>query len=125
MSPEEADFLLDEWARWQRSDPIAIGWAPATPFGKHIKPDPSPSAIPIDENRAILTDKALAKMPQRIRFVVKLHYLGLAPIDAKARRLHMGRKAYLSLIESVKRTVGARIDETRKTAYLTHRARGA
>lgn len=125
MSPEEADFLLDEWARWQRTDPISIGWAPATPFGKQIKPDPSPSSIPIDEERAIITDRVLAKMPRRIVFIVRLHYLGMEPIDTKARRMHLGRKAYLGLIESVRRTVGDRIDQTRKTAYLAHSARGA
>lgn len=116
MTPAEADYLLDEWARWQRADPLTMGWPDATPFGRQIKPDPAPSRIPIDDDRALRTDRVLAKMPARIRFIAKMHYLDLAPIDQKARRLRLGRKAYLAKIEGIKRVVAARLDETRKQA---------
>ena len=116
MTPKEADFLVDEWARWQRGDDIRIGWAPSTPFGKHIKPDPSPASMPIDEERAFRTDRVLAKMPGRIRFIVKLHYLGTAPVDAKARFMRLGRKAYLKLIESVCIVIAERIDANARSA---------
>jgi hypothetical protein len=120
MSPAEADLLLDEWARWQRNDPLKMDWATATPFGRQIKPDPAPSREPIDVERAYRTDRALAKLPKRYRFLIRLHYLDHAPIDAKARRMRMGRKCYLLLIVGVQRVVGIRLDGTRNMAYLEH-----
>lgn len=116
MTPAEADYLLDEWARWQRADPLTMGWDTATPFGRQIKPDPAPSRIPIDDARVLRTDRVLAKLPGRIRFIVRLHYLGLEPIDQKARRLRLGRKAYKLRIEAVQKLIADRLDGTRKQA---------
>lgn len=103
-------MLLDEWARWQREGALAMDWPTATPFGRQIKPDPRPATLPVDVERALRTDRVLARMPRRYRFYVRLHYLDLSPIESKARRLRMGRNAYRTLIESVQRVIGARLD---------------
>jgi hypothetical protein len=123
LSAKETDYLLDEWARWQRMDPYTMSWPKSAPFGRYIKPDPVPAREPVDEERALATDRVLARMPRRYRFLVRMHYLDSAPIDAKARRMRMGRKAYLLLLEGVQRVVGARLDGTSLPATFSHAAR--
>lgn len=113
MTPEEADYRLEEWARWQRADPLTMSWPTSTPFGRQIKPDPRPGSIAIDEQRALETDKVLAKMPRRYRFIVRLHYLDTGPIDAKAKRMGLGRKGYKALIAGIQRTIAFRLDQPR------------
>lgn len=111
-----AGYLLEEWARWcQGGDTLEIGWPPSTPFGKLIKPDPRPASLPIDVERAYLTDRIVARLPTRYRFLVKLHYLDPAPIDAKARRMRLGRNGYLHLIEGVCRVVAIKLDRNAET----------
>ena len=109
MTPEQVDYLLDEWARWQREDVIRCGWPKATAFGKAIKPDPSPSRVPIDEQRAYITDIAIAHSPRRLRFIIKLHYLGHEPIDAKAHRMRMGRNRYKATLLGVQKIIALHI----------------
>jgi hypothetical protein len=52
-----------------------------------------------------------------------LHYLDFAPIDAKARRMRMGRRSYLMLLEGVQRVVAARLDGTSIQPKIQHAAR--
>jgi hypothetical protein len=94
MSPEQADYLLDEWVRWQSEDVINNGWPRATSFGKAIKPDPRPATLPIDDERAARTDKAVSGMPQRIKSFIRLHYMDRSPISKKAQRLRCTEHAY-------------------------------
>jgi len=101
MTPAEADYLLAEWARWQAGDCINIGYPRSTPFGRLIKPDPMPSRVPVDEARALRTDRAIARLPGRMRFLVKVHYLDRSTIDAKARRLHVTLYAYRKKIKAL------------------------
>ena len=103
MTPQEADYLLAEWARWSRGDVIRIGYPRACAFGLQIKPDPSPSREPVDDARALRTDHAIAALPGRARFLLKLHYLDGSPTDVKALRLRMGRKKYLARVEGVQK----------------------
>lgn len=105
-----AGYLLEEWARWCRHDPLPMDWPHATSFGKLIKPDPRPATEPIDVLRAAATDRVVARLPGRVRFLINLHYLDTGPIDAKARRLRMRRQRYLDLIDGVCRVVALRID---------------
>ena len=114
MTPAEADRLLDEWARWQAGDCVNIGYPRSTPFGRLIKPDPSPSRLPIDVERALRTDRAVAKLTGKRRFMVKVHYLDTGPIDAKARRMHVGRKEYLSRITGICGIIAQLLDPSRK-----------
>jgi len=116
VSPAEADLLLEEWAHWQRTGGIDIGLPHATPFGRLIKPDPSPSRRAIDDERALATDRVLARLPHRYRFLVRLHYLDPAPIEHKARRLRIGRKSYRLLIRGVCAVVAMRLDTTAELA---------
>lgn len=109
MTPALADYLLEEWARWQRETVIHTGWPTSTPFGRHIVPDPAPSRLPVDDDRALKTDRVLAKLPGRYRFLVKLHYLDPAPIDQKARRLRLGRPGYKLLIKGVQSVVAHKL----------------
>ena len=129
MSPEQADLLLEEWARWQCEDVIRCGWPRSTSFGKAIKPDPRPATMPIDDARALETDRIVASLPGRYRFLLRVHYLDKAPIDAKARRLRMGRNGYKLLIRGVQHVIAmrydGRLDEPRESAYIGHNARGA
>ena len=72
MSPSEAEWLLEEWAAWSRGgDVLSIGWAPATPFGRLIKPDPMPARLPVEPDRAMRTDRVVAKLPPRRRLIVQ------------------------------------------------------
>lgn len=128
MSPEETDYLLEEWAHWQRSDPSRLSWPPATPFGRLIVPDPAPPAFAVDVERALLTDRVLARLPRRYRFLVRMYYLDRAPIESKARRMRMGRRAYEMLMIGVRRVIGVRLtealDQPRKSAKFGQAARG-
>jgi hypothetical protein len=112
MSPEQADYLLDEWSRWQMEDVIRCGWPRATSFGKAIKPDPRPATVPIDDARAAKTDRVVSKLPKRYRFLIRVHYLDRAPIDVKARRLRMGRNGYKTLIRGVQHVVALGLAQT-------------
>lgn len=116
MSPEEADYLLDEWTRWQMEDVIRNGWPRATAFGKAIKPDPRPCTLPIDDERAARTDRVVSKLPRRYRFLIRLHYIDRAPVDVKARRMRMGRNGYKALIRGVQHVVALGLARTRETA---------
>lgn len=109
MSPAEADYLLEEWSHWQRGEAVDISWPHATPFGRLIKPDPRPAGFAIDDARAFRTDRVIAKLPKRYRFLIRLHYLDSAPIDAKARRLRVGRASYKLLIKGICCVVAMRI----------------
>ena len=133
MTPAQADVLLEEWARWQCEDVVRCGWPTATPFGRQIKPDPTPARMPIDEQRAYETDRVIARLPGRYRFLIRMHYLDPAPTDTKARRLRLGRKGYLLLLKGVQHVVAMRLDGrlgnpldgTPERVYLAQSARGA
>jgi DNA-directed RNA polymerase specialized sigma24 family protein len=111
LTAAQADYLLEEWARWQRCDPLTMDWSHSTAFGKCIKPDPVPAREPVDEDRALRTDRVIAKLPGRLRFLVKLHYLDSVPIDVKARRMRIAREGYKRLLEGAQRVVGERLDQ--------------
>jgi hypothetical protein len=123
LSAAQADMLLAEWARWQSADPLEMDWPHSTAFGRHIKPDPSPPREPVDDERAYRTDRVIARLPRRYRFLIRLHYLDPAPVDSKARRLRMRRQAYLLLLTGVQRVVGARLDGTRIPVTFQQAAR--
>lgn len=92
---EEADNRLHEWSVWVRQgDGPMIDWPRATPFGRHIKPDPMQPKEAIDPDRAAMTDKAIAKLPGRMKRFLKQHYLDPSPMIAKARRAHLTREGY-------------------------------
>ena len=110
MTPQEADYLLAEWARWQAGDAVYIGYPRSTPFGRFIVPDPSPSREPIQIDRALKTDRVIARLPGRYRFLVKLHYLDRAPVQVKARRLRVHEENYRKRLEGVQRTVAMRLE---------------
>jgi DNA-directed RNA polymerase specialized sigma24 family protein len=110
------DDPLDEWARWQGVDPLTMSWKHATSFGRMIKPDPRPAREPVDEERAIRTDKVVAKLPGRLRFLVKLHYLDRAPDEAKARRQGCSRNTYRERMRGVLAIVADRLDKDLTTA---------
>ena len=116
MSPAEADYLLEEWAHWQRGEAVDIGWPHATAFGRFIVPDPVPARFPVDDARALATDRVIARLPQRYRFLIRMHWLDPAPIDAKARRLHMGRPSYKLLVKGLCCVVALRLHRTRESA---------
>jgi hypothetical protein len=121
VTPQEADYLLAEWAQWQAGDCINIGYPRSTPFGRLIKPDPMPSRVPIDEARALRTDRAIAQLTGRRRFMLKMHYLGREPIDAKARRLKIGRKEYQSRIQGICGIIAHVLDPPRNAVAIRTR----
>jgi hypothetical protein len=129
LTPAEADYLLAEWARWQAGDCINIGYPRSTPFGRLIKPDPMPLRVPIDEARALRTDRAIAKLTGRRRFVIngrrrywlKVHYLDRSPVDAKARRLKVGRKEYQSRIQGLCGIIAHLLDPPRNVVAIRTR----
>jgi hypothetical protein len=118
LTPAEADYLLAEWARWQAGDAVYIGYPRSTPFGRLIRPDPMPMRVPIDEARALRTDRAIAQLTGRRRFLLKVHYLDRAPIDAKARRLRIGRKEYQSRIQGICGIIAHVLDPPRNTVAI-------
>jgi hypothetical protein len=118
MTPQEADYLLAEWARWQAGDAVYIGYPRSTPFGRLIKPDPMPLKVPIDEARALRTDRAIAQLNGRRRYWLKVHYLDRSPVDAKARRLKVGRKEYQSRIQGLCGIIAHLLDPPRNTVAI-------
>jgi hypothetical protein len=107
---EEADDRLHEWSVWVRTpDGYRISWMTSTAFGRLIVPDPAPPSEAIDYERAALTDRAIAKLPGRIKFFIKVHYLDRSPTISKARRLHLGREAYVNKLTRVQIIVYRRL----------------
>jgi hypothetical protein len=121
LTPQEADYLLAEWARWQAGDAIGIGYPKSTPFGRLIKPDPMPLRVPIDEARALRTDRAVAQLNGRRRFLLKIAYLDRAPIDAKARRLHISRTEYKARVAGLCGIIAQILDPPRKIVAIETR----
>jgi hypothetical protein len=126
---EEADDRLHEWSVWVLTpDGYALSWLSSTAFGRLIKPDPRPPREAIDHERAAQTDHVLAKLPGRIKFFVKVHYLDRSPTTSKARRLHLGREAYVNKLTRVQMIVYRRFtpacQEGRKAQVVGRPARG-
>ena len=103
MGPiEQADDRLHEWALWVMTpDGYRLSWMSSTAFGRLIIPEPVPPREAIDYERAFRTDNVLSKLPGRIKFFVKVHYLDRSPMISKARRLHIGREAYRNRLTKV------------------------
>lgn len=112
MSPEEADYLLDEWARWARDDnTLTVHWfRDRSPF--YVPGGVLPTIYPVDSDRAFMTDRTVARLSGRRRFIVKLNYLDRSPIDSKARRLRMGRESYRELVKGICRVVADSISRS-------------
>ncbi len=110
LTTEEVNYRLEEWAIWQAMDPTLMAYSPISVCAKTIKPEPEPPRMPIDDERAFQTDRALAGLPGRIMFRIRLHYLDPIPLDAKARRLGVGREAYKEGMTRILRIVAERID---------------
>lgn len=111
MTPVEAEWRLEEWAVWARGgNLLEIGWPSAAAFAWAIKPDPSPSRLPVEPERAAQTDRVVAKLPPRRRFWVKMHYLDPAPVEAKARRVGRKKDAYRREIAAIVEFVARRLD---------------
>jgi hypothetical protein len=107
---EEADDRLHEWSVWVLTpDGYALSWLSSTAFGRLIKPDPHPPREAIDYERAAQTDRVIAKLPGRIKFFIKVHYLDRSPTTSKARRLHLGREAYVNKLTRVQIIVFRRL----------------
>jgi len=121
LTPQEADYLLAEWARWQAGAAVYIGYPRSTPFGRLIKPDPMPLRVPIDEQRALRTDRAIARLNGRRRYWLKVHYLDRSPLDAKARRLKVGRAEYKARINGICAIVGLLLDPPKESLAIRTR----
>ena len=111
MGPiEEADDRLHEWSVWVMTpDGYRLSWSSSTAFGRLIVPEPVPPRESIDFDRALQTDMALARLPGRIKFFVKVHYLDRSPMISKARRMHIGREAYRNRLMRVQMIVYRRL----------------
>ena len=116
MTPAEADERLWEWSRWSRVIVVDLDYPHACEFGLLIKPDPSPSREPVDVDRAERTEMAVLRTYGRRRFLVKLHYLGRADTEAKAKRARMCREEYLKAILGVQRVIAEILDPARNSA---------
>ena len=107
---EEADDRLHEWSVWLLTpDGYRLSWMSSTAFGRLIIPDTAPPREAIDYDRALRTDIALARLPGRMKFFVKVHYLDRSPLIAKARRLHIGREAYKNRLQRLQMIVYLRL----------------
>ena len=105
MSPEEADFYLDEWSRWVKDDNTfsLVGFKDRSPF--YVEGGVLPAILPFDPERAEVTESIVTRLQGRRRYIVKLHYLDTAPVVAKAKRLRMRQEAYRKLVQGVCRVV--------------------
>ena len=121
MTPQEADYLLAEWAAWSSGDAVYIGYPRSTPFGRLIKPDPAPAKMPVNDARAFRTDTAIAKLNGRRKFMLRVHYLDRAPIDAKARRFRLGREAYKAKVKGICAIVGLLLDPPKESLAIRTR----
>ena len=123
MTPAEADYLLDEWGRWARDDRVGIGYKDRSPF--YVPGGALPAVMPVDVDRAFHTDRVVARLRGRRRYVVRLHYLDPCPLQSKARRMRMRDEHYRELVKGICAVVGRMIDGTAERAYMTQHARGA
>jgi hypothetical protein len=122
MTPDAwADLLLHEWACWSREDVIRCGWPHATSFGKAIKPDPAPAREPINDLRAQYTDAVVARLPGRMRYLVKVAYLDPSPIPSKARKLRCTEYAYRKRLTALRAAVYLAL-ETHMARVYKHRS---
>jgi hypothetical protein len=114
MTPEEADYLLDEWGRWARGDNTLskIGYADRSPYW--TPGGVLPAVEPVDPDRAYRTDRAVASLSGRRRFIVKLSYLDTSPRYAKARRLRLSREQYRVLVRGLCAMMAVRLDSCRE-----------
>jgi zona occludens toxin (predicted ATPase) len=123
VSPAEADYLLDEWGRWARDDWTGTGFKDRSPF--YVPGGVLPAVLPVDVDRAYNTDRVVAKLQGRRRFVVRLHYLDPSPLQAKARRMRMRDEHYRALVKGICLVVGRMLDGTGRKAYTCEHAQGA
>ena len=108
---EDTDERLHEWSLWVRTpDGYRLSWASATPFGRFIVPDPVPPREFVDYERAAQVDAVLAKLPSRMRFILKVHYLDGSPTQAKARRMGVSRHAYMVKLTRLQFVVAYRLN---------------
>jgi DNA-directed RNA polymerase specialized sigma24 family protein len=114
--PTEIDAFLIIWARWSvyRMD-SGLGYAHATTLHRCMTQGAAGAAIGQDyANRITPTnegaeriDRLVAQLPENLKQVVKLEYLGRDSRKQHAKRLHLGVDAYCYRLRSAKAQLAA------------------
>ncbi len=114
-----ADQCLSAWASWVRSNQSA--WPRRTLLGKIMDEGASGASqgMPIDNMpyQILQTDRAVAKLPDRLRKTIKVYYLTHASSEVKAAALHVTRHIFLGMVASAQSAVFYRLNSFQETPY--------
>lgn len=97
------DFVLAEWGRWMRDADSVLGWRKCSLVSKmHTDRDGANQATaPVELPEGVMvTDAAIAKLPDIRRKVIKIAYLHLPnhPSEVQRRRLRMSQHRWDRLL---------------------------
>lgn len=108
LAPElrEVDMRLRGWADWARTGRLNIGWPRVSITGKMvewrrlgIRPDPGlPPPVAIPEEIAVV-DALIAKLPEKQRRVILIHYSKDDPIEIKIRLAKLSAGSYRRFLD--------------------------
>jgi hypothetical protein len=115
-----ADARLDAWASWVRGSQNS--WPPRTLLARIIDEGASGASqgTPVDNMplQILQTDRAVARIEDRLRRTVKVYYLTHSSSEIKAAALHVSRATFWRLVERAQVAVQVQLiaDET-ETSY--------
>lgn len=97
------DFVLAEWGRWMRDADSVLGWRKSSLIAKiHKDRDGANQATaPVEIPEGVMvTDAAIAKLPDIRKQVIKVAYLHCPnlPSEVQRRRLRMSRHRWARLL---------------------------
>lgn len=91
---EYANYLLEDWGKWQRNDGINLRPAAA---GRVLGINASTARmwdLGMSDDQFVVIDAIVAKFPKRLRIIVFVEYLEPGSQPAKWRRTGLNRLAY-------------------------------
>ena len=103
MKPQVAyaDQRLDAWASWVRGNQAS--WPPRTLLARIIEEGAAGAAhgSSVESMPEVVaqTDRAVARIDQELRRVIKVYYLVHAPSEIKAARCHVSRATFWRRVE--------------------------
>ena len=116
--PARIDALLIHWARWSvyRSD-VGLGFARSTTLGRVIELGPAGAAIrqaPVGRTiagneTAEQIDRLVAQLPDHLKTVVRLEYLGRDSRKQNAKHLCLSYEAFRSRLRAAKAHLASQI----------------
>lgn len=105
VSVKIVEVRLDAWAKWAKRNPENVGYAPVSISHRMmedrrlgIRCDRGSGKVEMPEAIAE-TDRAVAKLPERLKRVVFADYFEYAPREMKAKKLGMSARHMRRLLD--------------------------